>query len=73
VHHSSVLFAGYRALQPGREIELDHETSGPDGYAYRAVRVWPAGAEPVEPSAGPPGAAYSSTLTPTFDEDRERR
>ncbi|MBM7808592.1 hypothetical protein JOD57_004429 [Geodermatophilus bullaregiensis] len=62
---------GYRALRPGQEVELDHEAAEQDGYAYRAVRVWPAGAEPADAPADPPSAAYTSTLTLTVD-DRDR-
>ncbi len=69
VHHSSVLVPGYRTLQPGQGVVLDHEAPGQDGYPFRAVRVRPAGAEPVERPAGPPGAAYTSTPTLTFDAD----
>jgi CspA family cold shock protein len=69
VHFSAVLADGYRALRAGQEVGLDHETPGQDGYGYRAVRVWPAGERPVDPPASPPGAAYTSTLTLTFDDD----
>ena len=72
VHSSDVLVAGHRALQPGQEVELQHEAPGQGGSAYRAVCVWPAGAEPVPPTVGQPGAAYTSTLTLTFG-DAERR
>ncbi|MGX6600646.1 cold shock domain-containing protein [Micromonosporaceae bacterium Da 78-11] len=59
--------AGYRSLHPGQEVALEWEPASQDGYAYRALRVWPWGAEPVEvePTSG---GAYSSTLTLTFDE-----
>jgi cold shock protein len=69
VGFGDVLVGGVRTLQPGQEVELEHEPAAQDGCAYRAVRVWPAGAEPVEPTAGPPGPAYTSTLTLTYDDD----
>jgi CspA family cold shock protein len=72
VQFSDVLVAGYRALQAGQEVELQHEAPGQDGYASRAVCVWPAGAEPVPPTVGQPGAAYTSTLTLTVDDDERR-
>jgi CspA family cold shock protein len=72
VHFSAVLVPGHRALQPGQEVELEHQAGQQDGHAHRAVRVWPAGAEPMEAPAGPPGAPYSSTLTLTFDDDDPR-
>jgi cold shock protein len=73
VHVSHVLVPGYRALQAGQEVELEHEAPGQDGYAYRAVALWVMGAAPVEPTVGPPGAACTSTLTLTFDDDDEPR
>jgi cold shock protein len=64
-----VAVGGYRGLLPGQEVALEWEKGPQDGYAYRAVRVWPWGTEPVTdpPSGG--GAAYSSSLTLTFDPD----
>ena len=38
----------------------------------RAVWVWPAGAEPLPPTVGQRGAAYTSTLTLTFDGGERR-
>jgi cold shock protein len=73
VGFSEVLVPGYRSLRPGQEVELDHEAAEQDGYAYRAVRVRPAGAEPAEATVDPPSAAYTSTLTLTFDDDEGDR
>ena len=72
VHYSHVRVPGYRALQAGQEVELEHVAPGQDGYAYRAVRVRPAGTDPVDRPADPPSAAYTSTLTLTFDDDELR-
>jgi CspA family cold shock protein len=38
---SAVDVAGYRRLTPGQSVQLDWESPGQDGYAYRAVRVVP--------------------------------
>jgi cold shock protein len=73
VHYSHLLVTGCRALQVGQEVEFEHEAPGQDGYAYRAVAVRALRAAPVQPEVGPPGAAYTSTLTLTFDDDDERR
>jgi CspA family cold shock protein len=69
VHFSHVLVPGHRTLRPGQEVELEHEAAAQDGHAHRAVRVWPAGSEPVDASVEPPGGAYTSTLSLTLDDD----
>jgi len=69
VHFSHVLVPGHRTLRPGQEVELAVEPADQDGFTYRAVRVWPVGAEPYETPAGPPGAAHTSTRTLGFDDD----
>ena len=69
VHVSQVALPGHVTLRPGQQVELDHEPAEQDGHAYRALRVWPAGAEPVDRPVGPPSAAYRSTLALTFDDD----
>jgi cold shock protein len=56
-------------LHAGQRVELDHEPGEQDGYAHRAVRVWPAGEDPVETPADPPSGAYTSTLTLSFDDN----
>jgi hypothetical protein len=50
-------------------VERQYEAARQDGYGYRAVRVRPAGSEPVDSPADPPSAAYTSTLTLTSDHD----
>ncbi|MGZ4453535.1 MAG: cold-shock protein [Nocardioides sp.] len=70
-HFSAVLVAGFRRLRVGQEVLLEAEAVEQDGYAFRAVEVWPADAAPVrtQPDGGP-SAAYRSRLTISFDEDR---
>ncbi|MDT3438958.1 MULTISPECIES: cold-shock protein [unclassified Pseudofrankia] len=69
-HFSHLLIAAYRGLHPGQQVELDWEAPGQDGYPYRAVRVWPAGQEPVEPKiVGQGEGGFSSTLTISWDDD----
>jgi CspA family cold shock protein len=66
-----VAVAGFQALAPGQAVELEYEAGEQDGYAYRAVRVWPRGQEP-QPFPSPstePSSAYRSTLTITFDDE----
>jgi cold shock protein len=62
-HFSHIAMRGYRELSPGRPVTLEWEMADQDGYSYRAVRVWPAGSDPVEHVAERDGTAYSSTLT----------
>jgi CspA family cold shock protein len=66
VGFGQVLVPGYRTLRPCQEVEYEAAEQG--GYGYRAVRAWPAGGEPVDTPADPPSAAYTSTLTLTFDD-----
>lgn len=68
VGFGQVAVAGYRGLRARQEVALEWETAAQDGYAYRALRVWPWGADPVQPDPPTPDDnAYSSTLTLTFD------
>ncbi|MFF5296034.1 hypothetical protein [Paractinoplanes globisporus] len=63
-----VAVAGYRTLRPGQAVALEWEAADQDGYAHRALRVWPWDAEPVAPEAPERGGgAYSSNLTLNFD------
>jgi CspA family cold shock protein len=72
-HYSAVLVPGYRTLDTGRAVEFTFEAAEQDGYAFRAIEVWPADRAPVrhddEISEASPG--YRSTLTVTFDDDPE--
>ena len=68
-HFSAVLVEGYRALHAGQEVAFDPEAPGQDGFAYRALRIRPVGEQPVLPPVSAPGAAHTSTLELTFDDD----
>jgi CspA family cold shock protein len=67
VGFAHVMVAGYRSLRPGQPVALEWEPARQDGFDYRAIRVWPSNADPAEPPPTPPGDAYTSTLTLTFD------
>lgn len=67
-HFSAVAVDGYRTLTAGQRVELEHEAADQDGFAHRAVRVWPRGARPVDQPDDPPGSAYRSRLTIEFDD-----
>lgn len=41
-HFPAVLVPGYRALDTGGAVEFTFEVAAQDGYAFRAVEVWPA-------------------------------
>jgi cold shock protein len=70
-HYSAVLVPGYRQLEAGAVVEFTAEAAEQDGYAFRAVEVWPADQPPVgssdEVTGGSP--AHHSTLTLTFDSE----
>jgi CspA family cold shock protein len=63
---------GYRGLAAGQLVEFEWEPAHQDGYAYRALRAWPQGRQPQEPTTYPGSGegtgAYSSTLTITMNE-----
>lgn len=68
VHFSVVAGPGPGTLTPGAAVELEHEPAQQDGYAHRAVRVWPVGAAPAPPPpAAQPSEAYRSTVRLQFD------
>ena len=69
-HFAQVAVSGYRELIAGQAVLLEWETADQDGYAYRAVRVWPRGSDPADPVVEHGSAAYSSTLTLRFDDPR---
>ncbi|MEJ5889991.1 hypothetical protein WDZ16_16170 [Pseudokineococcus marinus] len=62
-HWSSVAVEGFRSLAVGQRVELEWEAAEQDGYAYRAVRAWPASADPGEGRGVEPQSAFSSELT----------
>lgn len=73
MHFSAVLVPGYRELDAGLTVEFTFEAAEQDGYAFRAVEVWPADQAPVRSSVEVSGAspAYHSTLTLAFDSEDE--
>ena len=67
-HFSHVAVPGYRALAAGQTVELEWESRGQDGYAFRALRIWPHGDKPyVESRRHDQDSAYRSTVTITFE------
>ena len=68
VHFSAIATAGYRTAHAGQDVQLEWEPADQDGFAYRAVRLWPSGDVPAEPVVEEGGGAYQSSLTLTFDE-----
>ena len=66
-HFSAGAVPGYVVFEPGQPVHLDWESPGQDGFAFRATRLWPFGAEPVGKETTGPSAAYSSVLTLGFD------
>ena len=73
-HFAAIEMPGYRTLRVGEVVRVDVEEVEQDGYAYRAVRCWPADRPAVvtgEPVADGAAAAYHSTLTITFDPQPE--
>jgi CspA family cold shock protein len=63
---SSIVMDGLRMLTAGERVAFTWEAVRQDGYEYRAVLVWPPGAEAGPPPPGAedgPSAAYQSTLT----------
>jgi cold shock protein len=69
-HFSSVLVPGYRALRSGQSVTLIYEPVGQDGFAFRAIEVWPADRDPYRAAGEISGVsdAYRSKLTITFDD-----
>ncbi|RBY80716.1 hypothetical protein [Blastococcus sp. TF02A-26] len=69
-HYSALAIGdGYESATAGDVVTLEYEQAEQGGHGYRAVRFWPASTDPVEPTVSPPGAAYRSTLTTTFDDE----
>lgn len=65
-HFSAVAIDGYRELRTGDRVDFEYERADQDGFHFRAVRVWPHGAEPVDTESEVSGA-YSSSLTIELD------
>jgi CspA family cold shock protein len=70
-HFSAVLVPGYRELAAGGAVEFRFEDAEQDGYAFRAVEVWPADQAPVRSGDEVAGSssAHHSALTVTFDSE----
>jgi CspA family cold shock protein len=49
VHFSAIAADGFRELAGGQQVSFRAEAADQDGFAYRAVKVWTDGAEPVGP------------------------
>ena len=72
-HYSALAIPGYRSLEPGQAVHLEHEPADQDGYHFRATRVRPRDAAPAgPPTADNPSIAYRSTLTVTRDDEPDR-
>ena len=72
VHFSSIAMGGYRQLRPGQQVSFRAEAADQDGFAFRAIQVWPDGTVQAGPDGAPVvdpavSCAYSSSLTLTFD------
>ena len=67
---AAIAMEGYRELTAGQPVRFTFESADQDGYAFRAMAVWPLGTDtdvPVEPQSASP--AYGSNLVLTYDED----
>jgi cold shock protein len=69
-HFGEVLTSGYRSLEAGQTVSFEFERGAQDGYAFRAVAVWPAGNRPATAARQEPSAAFESTLHLEFDPRR---
>jgi CspA family cold shock protein len=66
-HYSSVAIDGYRELVPGQDVALEWEAVDQDGFRYRARRVWPTGAAPIDDFGETDTDAFSSSVRLSFD------
>lgn len=70
VHFSMVAMVGFRTLTPGDPVQFTWEAAAQDGYAFRAVAVYPPGVEVGDaPDRGATygSDAYRSSLTIEWD------
>jgi CspA family cold shock protein len=70
-HVTCVLVLGNPTLRAGQPVTMDCEPAEQDGYAFRAIDVWPAGQvphRPVREETTGASAGYGSTLTISFDD-----
>jgi CspA family cold shock protein len=70
-HFSHITVGGYRELSPGQVVALEWEMADQDGYSYRALRVLPAGSDPVEQAVERDSTSYNSTLAFRFDDQTD--
>lgn len=68
-HFAALDFAGYRSLSVGQQVWLTAESSGQDGYPWRAVRVLADGPQPSNQQGEPARGAYSSELSIEWDQE----
>jgi cold shock protein len=70
-HFSAVQVEGYRSLTPSATVQFTFEAAEQDGYSFRAVAVWPPGAEPGLRSGEPTTSAdaFRSRLTITVNDE----
>ncbi len=71
--YTSLLVGGHKSLRAGQQVKFAFEAADQDGYAYRALGVWPPDGAPVRSQREAPGpsGAYSSNLTVTLDDEGE--
>ena len=66
-HFSSVAIDGYRELVRGQVVTLECDAVEQDGFRYRARRVWPTGAAPIDAVVVTDTDAFRSSVTVSFD------
>lgn len=54
----------YRELEAGQPVHVEWERGEQDGYAFRAVRTWPVGREPIDRAGAGRAAAWSEEEPP---------
>ena len=71
-HFSAVLVPGPRTLDPGQDVDFTFVTAEQDGFAFRAVEVWPSDREPVRDAVfeSGPSSGFGSTVAFTRHADR---
>jgi len=63
-----VAIDGHRELVRGQDVTLEWEAVDQDGFRYRARRVWPTGAAPIDVDDETDTDAFSSSVTLSFDQ-----
>lgn len=69
-HFSHVAIDGYRTLVRGQVVALEWETADQDGFRYRARRLWPTGAAPIDVVGETDTDALGSSVTLSSDQDQ---